>query len=167
MARDTSFDTLTFDLLARMALIQRNMPNVAAAYEHIGLQPTPPYPVFFNYVANYAVDYSQGKPHRIDTITVNTRIIGGSMGSDYQFRQEDAVNQLLTAYINELDYRAALESPLDGSAFRYLAPNFPIRVVNVGRMGGFSYGGSDQQGTLIGIEVSIAVSFLLIMRRIG
>lgn len=167
MPRDTSFDTLTLDLLARMALIQRYMPNVGAAYEHIGLQPVPPYPAFYNYVSSYSPDQTRGQNRRDDTITVTTRLLGGSLGSGYQFQQEDAVNRLLTAYINELDYRAHLESPVDGSALRYLSAGQPVRIGTTGRMTGFSYGGADQQGVILGIEIPIAVMFTVSIGRIG
>lgn len=172
MARDTSFDTYTYDLLQAFAAVLRPLDGLGqvggtgAVYPRLGLpMPQEPFPAVYCYVGGVRCDYTQGSADRIDTITVVLRVLGGPVTPQYKVNPEDAVNKLVTAIINELDYRPYLQDPTNNNApLRYLAPATKMRVEQVGRIQGFPYGDA---GALVGIELTCTAALLFHMPRLS
>lgn len=169
MARNTAFDALCFDLLTRVALIQRNMPGMekGQATERLSATPQPPYPAFYNYVSAYIPDQGQGASRRIDRITITSRLIGGPLSAGYRFEYEDRMNSLITAYINEIDYRPFLQYPTRDDVPVWNGAGVGPASTTLGAIGSvraFNYG---QDALFVGIEIPIIVSVSLNMGRIG
>lgn len=178
MARDASFDDYTYQLLQQYVLVLRplatlgqitvNSVTTGAVYGHLGLpMPQEPFPCIYNYLGGIRPDYSQGKLVRRDVVTVISRIIGGPVTPTYKVNPEDAVNKLVTAVINELDYRPYLQDPTAGAndaPFRYIDPNGQVQVQSVGRTQAFGY---SDQGAYVGVEITSAVALIFKMSRIS
>lgn len=102
---------------------------------------------------------------RLDTVTVVLRVLGGPVTPTYKVNPEDAVTQLVTAIINELDYRPYLQDPANADApLRYIAPRSKVMVAQVGRIQGFSY---SDQGAFVGCEITCTVDLLFHMPRLS
>lgn len=170
--RDTSFDTYTYDLLTAFVKVLRPLSGLGqvggtgAVYPHLGLpMPQEPFPAIYCYLGGVRCDYTQGSAVRVDTVTVVLRVLGGPVTPTYKVNPEDAVNRLVTAIINELDYRPYLQDPSNNDApRRYLAPSTKVRVEQVGRIQGFAYG---DQGAYVGTELTCTAALQFHMARLS
>lgn len=176
MPRDTSFDTISYDLLVRFVHVESVISGLGsgvathdgvtvAAYPHMGLpMPQEPFPAIYNFISGLQPDYSLGSTVRKDVYTITSRIIGGPNSPTYKVNPEDAANKLITAFINEFDWRPFLQDPTDSdSPFQYLAPD-AMRQRSVGRTTSFNY---SDLGYFVGIEINSVVSLQFKMGRIG
>lgn len=181
MARDTSTDDIAKRLVERYVTILKPLANwgqlasgEAAVYPELGLpQPQEPFPNAYCYVAGIRHDW--GLIHqgiRRDTYQVSIRILGGMITPGTRVATgglrgevpEIAVYTMLNAVQNELVFRPFLNDPDTNEAFRYVDPNNPAIIGDVGRVAGFSY---SDQGTFVGIEVPAIVSLLIRLGRAG
>lgn len=187
MARDTSTDQITNDLIQRYVTILsplagwgvlRPVPpaptGLAAVYPQLGL-PTPqqPFPAAYIYVRGLSFDWTllhQGIRKDIYTlgirllggeVTPYTVVAGGLFNGDYP---EIAVYKMLTACINELTYRPFLNDPTTNEAFRYLSPDSKASVLPIGQVTGFSYG---EKQAFIGIEIPASVTLQIKIGRVS
>src|SRR5579859_3344529 len=154
MPRDFTFDQIVDTLIQRYVTVlspltgwgQLTNPAQAAVYPHLGLpMPQEPFPAAYIYLAGQQHDFSQGESIRRDLNQVNIRIIGGPITPGYKVNAESAVYKMITAVVNELDYRPYLQDPTNNdSPFRYIDPNGKLTVGQVGRIQGYNYG--DQGG---------------------
>lgn len=157
MPRDTSFDDYTYQVLVRGQAILQPLANLGqlngtgAVYIH-WMIPQEPFPFIYLYNAGVTPDYGQGASGRVDTMLVNIHIVGGPV-TNYKTNPEDAVNKLVTAVINELDYRPFLQDPTTGAALRYLDPR-GCRCGKAGRVQAFNYG---ELGNFTGCEIPLNV----------
>jgi hypothetical protein len=172
MPRSTTFDGITYQLLQQYVLVLKPLSGLGqvggtgAVYGHLGLpMPQEPFPCIYNYIGGIRPDYSQGKPVRRDVYTIISRILGGPITPTYKVNPEDAVNSLITAVLNELDYRPYLQDPAASDApFRYIDPGGQVQVVSVGRTQAFGY---SDQGAYVGIEITSSVTLILNMGRVS
>lgn len=171
MARDTSFDTLTDDLLVAFVNVLSPLDgwgrigSTPSVYPHLGLPlPQEPFPACY-LDCSMRPDYGQGTSVRRDLYTVFIRMIGGPATPGYKFNPEVAVNQMLTAVVNELDYRPFLQDPSNNNTpFRYLDPAGKVAVLDTGRTRAFSY---SDQGNYIGRELTVSVGLQVNVGRIS
>lgn len=178
MPRDTSFDTITDDLLQRFINIESVLAGLAtstvpahdgitvAAYPDLGLpMPSEPFPAIYNYISGLQPDYTQGSSIRRDVVTVASRILGGPLSPTYKTNPERAVYKLVTAFLNEFDYRPHLEDPTNSdSPFRYLSAQ-GASTRSVGRFTPYNYG--DPPQPFAGIEIFSTVILQFNVARIG
>lgn len=171
MARDTSFDGITDDLIQRFVTILKplagwgQLAGSGAVYGELGLPvPTEPFPCCHVYLAGQSHDYS-ASGFRRDINAVTLRIIGGPSTPGYKVHPERSVYSMITAVVNELDYRTYLQDPTNNNeAFRYIAPEGQLQVGAVGRIQAFSYA---DQGMFIGIEVPTVIVLTFNIGRIS
>ena len=170
--RDTSFDNITYTLLTAFVNVLSPLSGWGqlgdgsyAVYPHLGLpMPQEPFPALYM-DCEARPDYTSGSSIRNDNYLVFLRMIGGPATPGYQFNPEDKVNQMLTAIINELDYRPFLQDPSNNDTpFRYLAPGATAHVVDSGRTRAFNY---SDQGNFIGRELVVQIGLRFNVGRIG
>lgn len=181
MARDTSTDQITNDLIQRYVTILSPLAgwgvlrdSSKAVYPQLGL-PTPqqPFPAAYIYVRGITSDWKmlhQGV--RRDTYTIGIRLLGGEVtpytvvsgGLFNGVFPEIAVYKMITAVLNELTYRPFLNDPITNEAFRYIDPNSAASVLPIGQVTGFAYG---EKQAFIGIEIPASVSLQVNIGRVS
>lgn len=175
MARDTSFDDITYQLIQRIVTVLKPLSgwglradNTSAVYGHLGLpMPQEPFPACYCYLSSQTHDNTQGASVRRDINTVTLRIIGGPVTPTYKVNPEDAVYRMITAVVNELDYRPYLQDPTAGqnnATFRYVDPYGQLTVGTIGQIRAFNY---SEQGSYVGIEIPVAVALVFNMGRVS
>lgn len=172
MSRDTSFDNYTYTLLTAFVNVLRPLDGLGqvggtgAVYPRLGLpMPQEPFPAVYCYLGGVKPDYTFSAADRLDSVTVVLRVLGGPVTPMYKVNPEDAVNKLVTAIINELDYRPYLQDPSNNNApLRYIAPRSKVMVSQVGRIQGFAY---SDQGAFVGVELTCTVDLLFHMPRLS
>lgn len=169
MARDTSFDTMTYDLIQAYVAVFAPLSglgqvnNTGAVYGHLILpMPQEPFPAIYVYLGGIKPDYSQGSSIRKDVTTITARVIGGPVTPTYKVNPEDAIYRLATAILNELDYRPYLQNPTTGDPLRYLVEG--VKVQPVGRAQAFDY---SEQGKYAGLEISSIASLQYNVGRVS
>ena len=181
MARDTSTDQITNDLIQRYVNILSPLAGwgvlrdgTKSVYPNLGLpMPQEPFPAAYVYVSGIAFDW--GLLHqgiRRDIYTIGIRILGG-MATPYTVVSsglfkgdfpEIAVYKMITSVVNELTYRPFLNDPISNNAFRYLDPNSRASVNPITRVTNYSY---SEQGSFIGMEVPASVTLIIKQGRAG
>lgn len=172
MTRTTSFDAITDDLIQRYVAVLKPLAGwgqvggTGAVYGELGLpMPAEPFPACYVYLAGQQHDYSGGSSLRRDLNTVTLRIIGGPSTPGYKVHPERAVYAMVTAVVNELDYRPYLQDPSNSDApFRYMDAAGKLQVGTVGRIQAFGY---SDQGSYIGIEIPTLVALQFNMGRLS
>lgn len=159
MARDTSFDNITDGLIERYLTVLSPLNGWGspdAVYNGL-IIPQEPFPAAYIYLASQPHDYAQGSSFRRDINNVVIRILGGPETPGYKANPWRAAYSMVTAVVNELDYRPYLQDPRAGendAPFRYIAPEGKLQVGQVGRIQSFPY---SDQGMFIGIEIPTTV----------
>lgn len=168
MARDTSFDGITDDLIERyVAVLSRlnGWGSREAVYNGL-IIPQEPFPAAYVYLSSQPHDYAQGTSFRRDINNVVIRILGGPETPGYKANPWRAAYSMVTAVVNELDYRPYLQDPTttNNDPFRYIVPEGQLQVGMVGRIQSFPY---SDQGMFIGIEIPTTVTLAFNIGRIS
>jgi len=160
-------DTFAFDLLARVADIQRSIEveNPSGTTYRAGFAVSrwwapignDPFPGFYNRVLRLS-STPNGVPIRKDVYRVTMRLVAGPAFSGYQGEYEDIGNMLYTATLNRFGRELKLSSPDDPPN------NIPLQFVESARVlqpdNGFTgknYGG-DPQSVYICLDIPLDVT---------
>lgn len=170
-------DTLIFDTLARLVLIQQLIPRPGntGLFVEAGSQfwdpQSGPFPRFFNRWAGFNTDMSapKGQPLYQDTHLFEMRLVVGSLATGYLGVTEDEFNQLVYATINCFRERINLNSPVDGTPFRYLAPgrNASQIIQSPNGLHGFTFDNNPGSPVYLGGSFMLSVNVLTQVGRIS